>query len=997
MFVVKIFPDNMVPEFLSRIIENSHDAFLISDPDMKILFANGTAERIFGYEKNALNGIPIMMLMPEERRNNYLYDIESALKGLAVSNIDSGTELLGQRKNGEVFPIELTYMCYNNNGKNFFVSQIRDISDRINREKELSVVSNALRIITEANRILIRAENETEFAQSICDIITGIGGYSKSLIILVEHNGEERFLLPIAFSGYENRVHIEESLVVSMAPECGSPTRITIDEKRTDVCRNIKARGLWKYWKNSPDEMEFDSTISVPIIDKGSVIGVLRVFSNNPFSFDNHEVKLLEELAADISHGLTVLRERKELKTTTTALRVLTEANRILTEAENEKDYLNDICRIIIETGGFVRTVIHTVENIEDNDKLIRNGGSIGFGDHEVSKIENFKLSRIKNSRSPTVIAINEKRVNICENISARGLWKYWKDKAEDMDFESTIAVPVVSKNDVIALIRIYSDDPFYFTKDKVKLLEDLSNDIAHGLNYIRTKGEKRNSEIKYRTLFENSSDGIYLADAETGIIFDANKKTEDIIGLPADSIIGLKYSDLHTSGAGDVFENVIEDLLGSRCDSSSIEAFIRPSGRATKAIPVQINASTIMMNGKKIIQIIFRDISVQKAHEENIRNIQKMEALGTLSGGIAHDINNILSPVIGFTQIALLETEDRIKQMNCLNEVLTAAGRAKELVSQILTFCRKSETEKKPFTIQGIVKEILKLISSSVPENVKLETVIEEDCGHIICDPIQIYQILINLCTNALYAMRETGGVLKICLVKKGSSEIKIEKTENIPFEDYICLIVSDTGCGMTKTTLNRIFEPYFTTKPKGEGTGLGLSVVSGIVKEHGAEMHIRTYPGEGTYFKITFPTSPVLQKSGNTEHDIRHDTNKTTVMVIDDEPQITFMMKLMLEELGYSAVTFTDPVKALEEFKISPEKYGLVITDQTMPRLTGTDLSKAILSVRPHIPIILNTGFSPIASRSECKKIGIKEFIMKPITIADLSAVLERALKEN
>ena len=990
------FQNKYPSDHLLKIIQSSHDAFIVSDSEMNIIYSNKIAQNIFGYIEKEMEGLRILELMPEDRRSNYSHDIESALKGDIVTNVNADSDLFGLRKNGKAFPIELTYTYYIFDNKKYFVSQIRDISEKKDREKELNELTIALKVMTEVNRLIVDSNDEAEYLTNICNAITDIGKFPRSAVSLIKDASNNDILIcNIAFSGYKVLCPPDEILLSKLNSE--SLTAIVINEKRTEICNNIIGRNLWKYWVDDPCKIEFESTIAVPILKNSRVEGILRVFSKDPFYFSDDKVRLLEELAKDISRGITVLRERKELETTTLALNVLTEANRILTGARNEQQYLNDICKIITETGGFVRTVIHTVENIENDDKLISTGGCLGFEDDDKFKLETYKLSRIKNCESPTVLALREKKVNICENISARGLWKYWVDKPEKMDFESTIAVPVISNDDVIALIRIYSVAPFYFTEAKLKLLEDLSKDIAHGLNFIRTKVENINSENKYRTLFENSSDGVYLADAETGIIFDANSKAADLIGLTADRIIGLKYNEIHPSGAGNVYDSIIEDLLTNERNSSYGEAFIRSLSAQGKAIPVQISASIFYLNGKKIIQNIFRDISQLKAREENLRTVQKMEALGTLSGGIAHDINNILSPIIGFTQLAVLEFENKERQNNYLNEVLTAANRAKDLVSQILTFCRKSETDKKPQKVQTVLKEVIKLISVSLPKNVELQSIIDENCEPILCDPVQIYQIVINLCTNAYQAMKENGGILKVCLVRKGSSEIKSDSSEVNPLNNYICLIVSDTGCGMSNTVFKRIFEPYFTTKPKEEGTGLGLSVVSGIVKEHGAEIYVRTYPKEGTYFKISFPVLESALEKNSIKENISSEINTIKVLLVDDEPQITFMMKHMLEELGYNSEIFNDSVSALDKFKSDPSAFDLVITDQTMPKLLGTELSCKILEIRPEMPIILNTGYSPVASRSEAKKIGIKEFMMKPITISELSLTIERALKKN
>jgi len=819
------FQNKYPSEHLLKIIQSSHDAFIVSDHDLKIVYSNKTAQNIFGYSEKEMEGLSILELMPEDRRINYTYDIESALKSDTVTNVNTAIDLFGQRKNGKAFPIELTYTYYIFDNKNFFVSQIRDISEKKDREKELNTLTTALRVMTEVNRLLVDSNDD------------------------------------------------------------------------------------------------------------------------------------------------------------------------------DEANYLNKICSIITETGRFPRSSVSLVKDTPEGDKIICNLAHSGY--QKVFPPQEFLLSGL-HPESLTAIVVKEKRTDICNDIIGRNLWKYWVDNPCKIEFESTIAVPVILKNDVGGILRVFSKEPFYFSEDKVRLLEELAKDISHGITFIRTKLAHNDalkaleeSERKYKDLFNSNNDAIVIVDAESGVILDANLKSEDLLKVPLEKIIGTHYTEFIIDG----YEKRYRDLIKANIEkeiSFTDEFYLKTRSSGGKAIPIQVSSSLATINGRKILQSIFRDISQSRFHEENMRTVQKMEALGTLSGGIAHDINNILSPVIGFTQLAILEFEDKEKQNNYLNEVLTAANRAKELVSQILTFCRKSETDKKQHNIQNIMREVIKLISISLPPNVELQTVIDDSCDPILCDPVQIYQVVINLCTNAYQAMKDTGGVLKVCLVRKGSPEIKIEQSEKLPFDNYICLIVSDTGCGMTKTTFNRIFEPYFTTKPKEEGTGLGLSVVSGIVKEHGGEIYVRTYPKEGTYFKISFPTVSFFAENKESKHGVPAESKFMNILVVDDELQITFMMKHMLEELGYSSETYNDPESAYIAFKKDPLKYDMVITDQTMPKILGTDLSRKILEIRPETPIILNTGFSPVTSKSEAKKLGIKEFIMKPITISELSAAIEKALKK-
>ncbi|HQO10598.1 MAG TPA: PAS domain S-box protein [Clostridiales bacterium] len=992
-------PNIIFIEHLNKIIQSSHDAFIISDSEMKIIYSNQTAQNIFGYSEKEMIGMSLQMLMPPERRNNYLYDMKSALEGNIVSNINDKSDLLGQRNNGQVFPIELTYINYLHENTNFFVSQIRDITEKKDRENELNKLTTALRVMAEINRLAVDSNDETEYLTKICNAITEIGKFPRSGVSIIKDTlNRDKLICNLAFSGYSFLCPPKEILLSELNPE--SLISIAVKEKRTEVCNDIIGRNLWKYWVNDPSKIEFESTIAVPLMFSGRVEGILRVFSKEPFYFSEEKVQLLEDLAKDISRGITVLRERKKLEMTTIALNVITEANRLLIRSDNIDPYLKGICDIITNVGGFAKALILFAENFDDEEYLVPKAYSGYFDNTLVS--QPVKLVLIKHSESPTVLALKGKKTDVCRNIKARGLWKYWHDDPSKMEFDSTISIPLFKSDFVFGILRVYSYDPFSFSEPEIELFEDLSRDISHGIEVLRNKEahqktlqELEESENKYRSLFNSSNDAVFIADYETGIIIDANEKAEQLLGTGLREIIGMKHLDLFPEGQSyhDKYLKIFKENIENNVTSSE-QFYIRTKSK--KAIPVVVSSNVCYLNGRKVLQGIFRDISKPKMEEDRIRTIQKMEALGTLSGGIAHDINNILFPIIGFTQLALLEKDDPVKLSEYLNEVLTASNRAKQLVSQILTFCRKSESDKEPHKIQNIVKEAAKLISISLPSNVELQTVIDDDCEAILCDPVQIYQVVINLCTNAYQAMKEKGGILKVCLVRKGSPEIKILVDEQLKFDRFVCLIVSDTGCGMNKGTLDRIFEPYYTTKPKGEGTGLGLSVVSGIVKDHNGDIYVRTYMGEGTYFRILLPITEMDQPVKHEPVLVKPVKTHLNILVVDDEHQITSMLSHMLSELGYDSETCNDPNTAYEIFRSDPSKFHLVITDQTMPGMFGTDLTKKILSIRPDIPVILNTGYSPIASKKEAIEMGVSEFMMKPIMISELSAAIDKAVKK-
>jgi PAS domain S-box-containing protein len=393
----------------------------------------------------------------------------------------------------------------------------------------------------------------------------------------------------------------------------------------------------------------------------------------------------------------------------------------------------------------------------------------------------------------------------------------------------------------------------------------------------------------------------------------------------------------------------------------------------------------------------IFRDITEHKKLEAQLQQAQKMEAIGTLAGGIAHDFNNALYSIIGYTDLTMDDVPEGSLAQSNLKEVLIAANRAKDMVQQILTFSRQTETEKKPVKVQSIVKEVIKLLKTSIPTTIEIRQNIDADCKPVMADPTQIHQVVMNLATNAYHAMREKGGVLTINVAEE---EISIDDSAsylNLNPGTYVKLTVSDTGHGMDKAVIEKMFDPYFTTKPVGEGTGMGLSTIHGIVKSHGGDIKVYSEPGKGTVFHVYFPlieTKPVDQEIVSTEPVQKGSEH---ILVVDDEEQIISMVKQLLERLGYQVATRASSVDALEAFRANSDKFDLVITDMTMPNMTGVELAPRLLEIRPDIPIILCTGFSEITDENKAKALGIREFIMKPIVKDQIAKTIRKVLDEG
>ncbi len=418
-------------------------------------------------------------------------------------------------------------------------------------------------------------------------------------------------------------------------------------------------------------------------------------------------------------------------------------------------------------------------------------------------------------------------------------------------------------------------------------------------------------------------------------------------------------------------------------------------------ACTFQVSSSPLVDEAGRLAGIVHfaKDISKQKKLEQQLLQAQKMEAIGTLAGGIAHDFNNILACILGYADLILDELPEGGKLWLQQEQVIKAGDRAKDLVKQILAFSRQAEQEQIPLAIHIVVKEAIKLLRSSIPTTIEIKENIDPKSGMVLADPTQLHQIVMNLCTNAYQAMRETGGVLAITLsaCQIEDDDIKVSGAGLTP-GSYVKLAISDTGCGMDQKTMENIFDPYFTTKKIGEGTGLGLAMVHGIVKTYNGHITVHSEPGKGTTFHVYLPQIfPAQEVETLKAVKIPYPTGTEKILIVDDEEVLVQMERLMLESLGYKVFAHTNSKELLQTFKSAPQDFDLVITDMTMPEMTGADLSRQILAIRPDMPIILCTGFSALIDKEKAIAAGISEYIMKPVVKRDLAKVVRKALDEN
>jgi PAS domain S-box-containing protein len=527
-----------------------------------------------------------------------------------------------------------------------------------------------------------------------------------------------------------------------------------------------------------------------------------------------------------------------------------------------------------------------------------------------------------------------------------------------------------------------------------------------------RAESDLRESEERYRAFVTHSSEGIWRFEFTTPVP----------ITLPEDEQIEAFYAQCYLAECNDVMARMYgftsaDDLVGVRLDALLVRSdpdnltflrnFIRGGYRLVDAESHEVDRkghTKIFLN--TFVGIVEngllvhtwgnqRDITERRRLEERLLQTQKMAAIGTLAGGIAHDFNNILAAILGYTELAMADMPQN-SQHDYLQEVLTAGKRARDLVQQILTFSRQTKHQRHPVHLHQLIQETLVMLRASLPATIIIQQHLDAQIGPVMVDTTQMHQVLMNLCTNAEYAMRETGGLLDVRLeaVTLGPNAAALHA--DLHPGRYVRIVVHDSGHGITSEVQERIFEPFFTTKEVGEGIGMGLAVAHGIVANHGGAITVESPPGHGTTFAVYLPyTTPVAPPSPPPETPLRHGQGR--ILLVDDEPPLVRIGHDMLVSLGYDVVACTSAREALEVFRANADRFALVITDQTMPVMTGVTLTHELRRTRSDIPIILCTGYSHVINAETAAAQGIDAFLLKPIALYDLARTVHQVLQQG
>jgi PAS domain S-box-containing protein len=500
-----------------------------------------------------------------------------------------------------------------------------------------------------------------------------------------------------------------------------------------------------------------------------------------------------------------------------------------------------------------------------------------------------------------------------------------------------------------------------------------------------RIEEARKQSDEKYRSMMEAMDDAAYICSPDFRIEYQ-NAAMIKRIGRDASG--ERCYTEIHGQEEkcpwcihekvmrGEFVKTDVTNSKSGKSYSVSNSPIYHPDGTISKLS-------------------IFRDVTEIKNMAAQLAKAQRMEAIGALAGGIAHDFNNILYPIIGFSEILMEDLRAGSPDHEHVGVIYEAAKRAGALVKQILSFSRQIKHEKQPMRIQHILKEVLNLTRSTIPSNIEISQSIQSDCSLVMADPAQLHQIAMNLITNAFHAVESSGGSI---FVQLKESVLAGKEWAGVTLEPgkYAVLTVSDTGHGIDPEVMEKIFEPYFTTKEVGKGTGLGLSVVNGIVLDHGGEIRVYSEEGKGATFSVYLPAIDTRTETLSAEEAMTYETGVENILLVDDEEPIVQIEKQMLDRLGYHVEAYSSSIEALKVFRANPGGFDLVITDMTMPYMTGDKLAGKLRSIKPGVPIIICTGFSTKINDKKSKLIGIDGYLPKPVLKSEMAKMIRRVLEK-
>ncbi len=857
-----------------------------------------------------------------------------------------------------------------------------DITKLKLRETELEKLNRISAAHSRSDQALMRSENEADYLQEVCRIVVEDCGHAMVWIGMAEDD-EGKTVRPVASAGFEEGYLRNLRVTWADTDRGRGPTGTAIRTGQPAGCEDMTTDPKFAPWREEAVRRGYASSLALPLLAGGRVLGAITVYARQPKAFSLEEVELMSDLADDLAYGITALRLRKAHREFEEALRRSEERYRSLVDLSPDAIYVNREDRVMFVNPAALR--LFGAERPEDI--LGRSVWDIFHPDcHEMigRRLVDARAGLPQPLVEEKIVRLDGSPVDV-EVASA----PYATDQGP--------ATQVILRD--ITERKRAEEELRRRSQELQTLTETLEERVIERTAELGRANERLREEIAERrrlvAAVEQDSGGVVIASAD-GTVAYVNPAFERLSGRPARELRGRRCASILTAdGVDPKAAAAIEDAMTRGTSWNGRVSRKISSGQTAE---LELSLSPIRDETSRVVDYLatVRDVTYELRLQQHFRQTQKTEALGTLAGGIAHDLNNVLNPIFINTELVLLDAPLDEPMRRTLELTLKAAERGRDLVKQIITFSRQKERERKPVKVGPIVEESLKFLRASLPRTVDIRTSIQPESGTILADPVQIHQVVMNLCSNAAFAMRDSGGVLEVALAEVEADEAMTRRHPSLKPGPYLRLTVADSGMGMSPEVLDRAFDPFFTTKGPGEGSGMGLAVVQGIVRDHGGAITVYSEVGQGSTFNVYLPR---LGGRGN-PHETQAEAlvrGSEHLLLVDDEEAQALSLKNMLEHLGYRVTVRTDGAEALALFRKNPGRFDLVLTDQAMPRMTGGKLAQEMLKLRPDLPVILCTGFSEQVDANGARKLGLREFLMKPFSVREVSAAIRRALAKK
>ena len=896
-----------------------------------------------------------------------------------------------------------------------YFGTLTDITLGKESEAALQRTNRALKVVSECNEALVRITDEAELLGAICRIIVETGHHRMAWVGFA-CNDEAKTVRPVAKWGFDEGYFDEVQVSWGDRNRQLGPAAYAIRNRTPYVIRDTATDANIATWRENALARGFASVIALPLQIGSNAIGILGIYAPVTNAFDEEEVCLLAGLAGNLSHGIAALRARAEnalaaeavrasekaLQRTNRALKVVSECNEALVRIADENELLHEICRVAVETGHYEMAWVAFA--MDDEEKSARPVAKWGR--------ENGYLARIKVGwgdnalgQGPIGTAIRMRQAQLVRDAATDPVFAPWREQALEHGYVSILTLPIANAANVFGALAIYAPEPSAFDDEEVRLLAGVADNLARGIDAIRARAENaraaeaiRESEERFRAIFEHSAVGISQVSPDWRYL-RVNQKFCEITGYSRSELLKLSFTDItHPSDLARDEEHARRVLSGDLPTSSFEKRYVRKDGSiiwVNRTISLVRDAAG---NPKHYISVV-QDITAAKKMEDQLRQAQKMEAVGQLTGGVAHDFNNLLTVVLGNLELLRDNPKADVTIRDLATRAIAAADRGAALTQRLLAFSRKQVLQPELTDINKLVENMNDLLRRSLGETIRVETKLAENLPEAMIDPVQLETALLNLAVNARDAMPR-GGVLGFETGHSYLDQIHGGDNDDVVPGEYLLLSVTDTGTGMTPDVRERVFEPFFTTKDVGKGSGLGLSMVYGFVKQSGGHVSLSSEPGQGTTVRIYLPCATEKPSAVAEAERARPRPAGESILVVENDAEVRALATRLLREMGYNVIEASNSRDAIAILDRNVP-FDLLLADVSLAGdMNGMDIAREILRRRPDTKVLFASGFKGVIPQivpaaDNGGPLYRTQVLAKPFHRSELAAQVREALE--